>query len=119
MPVFGFRKKRFSRVLPLKPTGTLVDAIRQPVANRSLWLRLGMCAVALAALVVCLKAWQSPFPYRIGDFVDHGIIARVDFKRIDRFNTDRARADAEAQTPAIFRNDAEPLVLLPAKLRAN
>ncbi|HEV8068607.1 MAG TPA: HDIG domain-containing protein [Planctomycetaceae bacterium] len=119
MPVFGFRKKRFSRVLPLKPAGSFLNAIRQPVANRSVWLRLGMCGVALAALVICLRAWQSPFPYRIGDYIDHGIIARVDFKRVDRFNTDRARADAEAQTPHIFRNDPEPLLLLPAKLRAN
>lgn len=119
MAVFGFRKRRFSRALPLKPAGSFLDAIRQPVANRAVWLRLGMCGLALAALVICLRAWQSPFPYRIGDFIDHGIIARVDFKRVDRFNTDRARADAEAQTPHIFRNDPEPLVLLPAKLRAN
>ena len=62
MPVFGFRKKRFSRVLPLKPAGSFLDAIRQPVANRSVWLRLGMCGVALAALVICLRAWQSPVP---------------------------------------------------------
>jgi cyclic-di-AMP phosphodiesterase PgpH len=119
MAVFGFRKKRVSRVLPLKPPGSFLDAFRQPVANRSAWLRMGMCGAALAALVICLRAWQSPFPYRIGDFVDHGIIARVDFKRVDRFNTDRARADAESQTPHIFRNDPEPLVLLPARLRAN
>ena len=71
------------------------------------------------ALVICLEAWQSPFPYRIGDFADRGIVARVDFHRIDRFKTDRARADAEAQTPSIFRNDPKPLTLLPAKLRAN
>src|SRR5580704_5171330 len=119
MAVFGFRKKRSSRVLPLKPAGSFLSAIRQPVANRSVWLRLAMCGLALAALVICLRAWQSPFPYRIGDFVDHGVIARVDFKRVDRFNTDRAKADAEAQTPHIFRNDPEPLVLLPAKLRVN
>jgi cyclic-di-AMP phosphodiesterase PgpH len=119
MAVFGFRKKRSSRVLPLKPAGSFLDAVRQPVANRAVWLRLGLCALALAALVICLRAWQSPFPYRIGDFVDHGIIARVDFKRVDRFNTDRAKADAEAQTPHIFRNDPEPLMLLSGRLRAN
>ena len=35
MAVFGFRKRRFSRALPLKPAGSFLDAIRQPVANRA------------------------------------------------------------------------------------
>ena len=78
-----------------------------------------MCGAALAALIICLQAWRSPFPYRIGDFADHGIVARVDFRRIDWFKTDRARSDAEAQTPHVFRNDPKPLTLLPARFRAN
>jgi putative nucleotidyltransferase with HDIG domain len=119
MALFGFRKRRSSRVIPLKPASSFWGAFKQPLANRSVWLRVGMCVVALAVLVICLEAWRSPFPYRLGDFADHGIVARVDFRRIDAFKTDRARADAEAQTPHIFRNDPKPLSLLPAKLRAN
>jgi putative nucleotidyltransferase with HDIG domain len=119
MALFGFRKRRPSRVLPLKPASSVWSAVTQPLVNRSVWLRVGMCAVALAALVICLEAWKSPFPYRIGDFADHGIVARVDFRRVDWFKTDRARSDAEAQTPHVFRNDPKSLALLPAKLRAN
>ena len=78
-----------------------------------------MCLVALAVLVICLEAWRPPFPYRIGDFADHGIVARVDFRRVDFFATDRARSNAEAATPHVFRNDPKPLTLLPPKLRAN
>ena len=59
--------------------------------------------------MICLEAWKSPFPYRIGDFADHGIVARVDFRRVDWFKTDRARSDAEAQTPHVFRNDPKSL----------
>src|SRR5271156_1500173 len=119
MALFGLRKKRSSRVIPLKPASSFWGSLTQSFDNRSLWLRLAMCAVALTALVICLEAWRSPFPYRIGDFADHGIVGRVDFHRIDRFKTDQARADAEAQTPYVFRNDPEPLTLLPARLRAN
>ncbi len=119
MALFGFRKRRPSRVIPLKPASSFWGAFRQPFANRAVWLRVGMCALALTALVICLEAWRSPFPYRIGDFADHGIVARVDFRRIDWFKTDRARSDAEAQTPHVFRNDPKPLTLLPAKLQAN
>jgi cyclic-di-AMP phosphodiesterase PgpH len=78
-----------------------------------------MCLVAWAALVICLEAWRPPFPYRIGDFADHGIVARVDFRRIDWFATDRVRSAAEAATPHVFRNDPTPLDVLPAKLRAS
>ena len=119
MALFGFRKRRPSRVIPLKPASSFWRAFTQPLANRAVWLRVGMCALALTALVICLEAWRPPFPYRIGDFADHGIVARVDFRRIDWFKTDRARSDAEAQTPHVFRNDPKPLTLLPAKLQAN
>lgn len=119
MAIFGFRKRRPSRVIPLKPASSFWAAFTQPLANRAVWLRVGMCALALTALVVCLEAWRSPFPYRIGDFADHGIVARVDFRRTDWFKTDRVQSDAEAQTPHVFRNDPKPLTLLPAKLQAN
>lgn len=119
MALFGFRKKRTTRVIPLKPVSSFWRPLAQPFANRAIWLRLGMCFVALAALVICVESWRAPFPYRIGDFADHGIVSRVDFRRVDRFNSERAKADAEAQTPHIFRNDPKPLTLLPPKLRAN
>ena len=119
MPIFGFRKRRSSRTIPLKPSSSFRGAFTRSLADRGVWLKLGMCGVALAILVICLEAWRPTFPYRLGDFVDHGIVARVDFRRIDVFKRDRARSDAEAQTPHIFRNDPQPLTLLPARLRAN
>jgi putative nucleotidyltransferase with HDIG domain len=119
MALFGIRKRRSSRVIPLRPASPFWGALAEPLVNRSVWLRAGMCFLALAVLVICLEAWRPPFPYRIGDFADHGIVARVDFRRIDWFATDRARSAAEAATPHVFRNDPTPLAVLPARLRAN
>jgi putative nucleotidyltransferase with HDIG domain len=119
MALFGLRKRRTSRVIPLRPASSFWGALAQPLANRSILLRAGTFVLALTVLVVCLEAWRPPFPYRIGDFADHGIVARVDFRRVDFFATDRARSNAEAATPHVFRNDPKPLTLLPPKLRAN
>ena len=43
MALFGFRKRRSSRVIPLRPASPFWSALAEPLANRSVWLRVGMC----------------------------------------------------------------------------
>lgn len=78
---------------------------------------LGLCAIFL--LVVGLLSWQAPFPYREGDYVPHGISAKIEFERVDEEETQRARERAQRAVPFIFRNEPDPLKLLPERLRAS
>ncbi|WP_437226698.1 HD family phosphohydrolase [Planctomicrobium sp. SH661] len=86
--------------------------------NRSLQLRLSITLMALFLLVVALQSWRAPFPFRQGDYVPHGISAKIPFERIDQEDTERARDRAEDNVAFIFRNNPAPLQSLAEELRA-
>lgn len=73
------------------------------LTDRNVLTRLLVCLIAMAALLFAVEAWRTPFIYRLGDYQPHGILAQVPFKRINRFETDRAKAQAEDQVPFVFR----------------
>ncbi|CAK9075433.1 HD domain-containing protein, partial [Durusdinium trenchii] len=72
----------------------------------------------MVLLAVALQSWRAPFPFRRGDYVPHGIAAKISFERVDEKETDRARDRAEEQVPFVFRNDPARLQLLPEEFRA-
>ncbi|WP_175517039.1 HD family phosphohydrolase [Planctomicrobium piriforme] len=86
--------------------------------NRSLQLRLGIIFFELLLLVLALQSWRAPFGFRLGDYVPHGISAKIPFERIDQEETERARDRAEEGVALIFRNNPTSLQSLPAELRA-
>ncbi|WP_437187201.1 HD family phosphohydrolase [Planctomicrobium sp. SH668] len=88
------------------------------IQNRGLQLRLGIVFVAILLLVVALQSWRAPFTYRLGDYVPHGICAKIPFERIDDDETERARDKAEDAVAFIFRNNTSQLASLPVELRA-
>ena len=79
--------------------------IGDALSDRNVLTRLFVCLIAMAALLFAVEAWRTPFTYRLGDYQPHGILAQVPFKRINRFETDRARSLAEDQVPFVFRLD--------------
>lgn len=85
--------------------------------NVDVLLRLAICAAFLVLLVGVLGSWRAPFRYRHGEYVADGILARVDFQRINLRKTELARLDRERLVAPIFRNDAAPLRDLAATLR--
>ncbi|MEX2286928.1 MAG: HDIG domain-containing metalloprotein [Planctomycetaceae bacterium] len=117
MALFGSKKRRTSRTVALRPATSLWGRLEDVVHNRRLLLRLGICLAAVVSLVAIVEGWKSSFPYRLGDVVEHGLIATVDFERVNRAETDRAKAEAKARVAPIFRNDPAPFELLPRKLR--
>jgi putative nucleotidyltransferase with HDIG domain len=86
--------------------------------DRSLLLRVLLSALAIVAMVAVVQGWSAPFPFRLGEIADHGITAKVAFQKVDRAETDRMIADAEARVPNFFQHDPEPLEELPARLRS-
>lgn len=118
MALFGQKKKKSSRAAALPPPASLMRRLNERLRDRRVLLRLSLCALALAGMVVAVRGWTAPFPYRIGEIAENGITAKVDFQRIDRAETDRAKAEAETRVPFVFRHDPEPLDALPAELRS-
>lgn len=99
---FSFRRKRTARVSTLRDD-SLLRYVGDALTDRNVLVRLFVCLLATAALLLAVEAWRTPFTYRLGDYQPHGILAQVPFKRINRFETDRAKALAEDQVPFVFR----------------
>ena len=99
---FSFRRKRTARVSTLRDD-SLLRHIGDALTDRNVLLRFFVCLFAMVVLIIAVEAWRSPFTYRLGDHQPHGILAQVPFKRINRFETDRAKALADDQVPFVFR----------------
>ncbi|HLQ45744.1 MAG TPA: hypothetical protein VK137_13490, partial [Planctomycetaceae bacterium] len=115
----SFRRQRAARLSAVGETsswGRLGDAF----SDRDVLVRLLLCLFAMAVLLVAVEAWRTPFTYRLGDHQPHGMLAQVPFKRVNKFDTDRARAQIEDQVPFVFRlepnSPRELLVSLKADL---
>ncbi|MDA1016708.1 MAG: HDIG domain-containing protein [Planctomycetota bacterium] len=87
--------------------------------DRGIVLRLAVCAVAIALLVIAVSGWHSTFHYRLGSRAEQGVISRIDFQILNPSQTERAQRDAKAGVKLVFRHDPSPLSTLPAKLRVN
>ncbi len=105
MLLFGpvsFRRKRTARVSTLRDD-SLLRRIGEALADRNVLMRLFLCLFAITVLLFAVEAWRTPFTYRLGDYQPHGVLAQAPFKRINRFETDRAKAVADEQVPFVFR----------------
>ena len=80
-------------------------------------LRLGIAFLGIVGFLFAVQAWKPVFPYREGDRLERGAVVRVDFKKVNRAETDRVRRESEALAPYVFRLDPEPLKSIPARLR--
>jgi len=115
----GQKRTRVPRSVALRRPRTVWTRLYDLSRNRGLQLRLLIVLIALTLLTVALQSWRAPFGYRLGDYVPHGISAKIQFKRVDREETARARVKAEEAVSVIFRNNPTTLQSLPAELRAS
>ncbi|MFM9962359.1 MAG: HD family phosphohydrolase [Planctomycetaceae bacterium] len=104
---FSIRRKRTARVSTLRDD-SLLRHIADALTNRNVLLRFFVCLFAMIVLLFAVEAWRSPFTFRLGDHQPHGILAQVSFKRINRAETDRAKALASEQVPFVFRLTSNP-----------
>ncbi len=118
MRIFPARKTRTSRLVSLK-TGSWARLSGQ-LSHGDVSLRLAVCLLFLMILVFGIAGWQSPFPHRLGDAAPNGIVAQIDFDRVNQRKTDVAQLERENRVPPVFRyspEGAELLRNLPIDLR--
>ena len=121
MPLFGqrnHRRHRASRLAIEASQGVLPRALAS-LRDRKVLARLSLVSLAIILLSVVLEGWSAPFPHRAGDRPSHGILATVDFERINTLETERRRNQAALRVPLHFRR--QPLLeeSLRAHLRAD
>lgn len=118
MRIFPAKKTRTSRLVNLK-TGTWAARLGDRLTRGDVSLRLVICLLFLMVLVVAISSWRSPFPHRLGDDAPNGILAQIDFDRVNLRKTDLAQLDRESRVPLAFRHatDAPELRNLPYDLR--
>ena len=91
MNFFSSRKTRQTRLSVHKVGTSWSGRLSERLNRTDVSLRLAICFIALLALVFALQSWQAPFPHRLGDDVPNGMLARVDFTRINQDKTELAR----------------------------
>ena len=115
---FGPKRRRVSKSVGISRPETLQTRVQKILADQQLLMRLGVSLAAILLLVLALQSWQAPFTFRQGDYVEHGVAAKIDFQRIDVDGTELARQRAEDAVPWVFRHDPRPIAQLPEELRA-
>ncbi len=103
MMFFSPRRNRPQRLSVHKIGTSWSGRLNEHLNRTDVSLRLAICFVVLAGLVIALQSWQAPFPYRLGDDFPNGMLARIDFSRINQGKTDVARLERESRVPPVFR----------------
>lgn len=103
MLFFSPRRNRTQRLSVHKIGSSWSGRLGEKLTRSDVSLRLVICFVAIAALTISLQGWQAPFPYRFGDEFPNGMLARIDFKRVNRSKTEVARIERESRVPPVFR----------------
>lgn len=119
MRIFPARKTRSTRIVSLK-TSSWAARLRGRLSHGDVSLRLAICLLFLTFLVFGIAGWRSPFPHRLGDDAPNGILAQIDFDRVNLRKTDLAQLERETRVPLVFRHTpegAEQLRDLPFDLR--
>jgi putative nucleotidyltransferase with HDIG domain len=75
-------------------------------------VRLGLCMIAATILLMLLRGWDEPLPFRIGSVPPRGVVARVPFEQPDPERTRTARERAAAQVRVVYSQDRSPVVRL-------
>jgi putative nucleotidyltransferase with HDIG domain len=80
-------------------------------------VRLALCLAAATALLLLLRGWDEPLPFRIGSVPPRGVVARVPFEKPDPERTRTARERAAAQVRVVYSQDRAPIVRLRDRLK--
>ncbi|HUQ72718.1 MAG TPA: phosphohydrolase, partial [Planctomycetaceae bacterium] len=119
MRIFSPRKTRNLKAATITAQTHWTGRLAEHLRDVDLLLRLAIAGVFLVLLIFVLESWRAPFRYHVGDYCADGILARIDFERINQVKTERARYDRERQVALVFRNDVQPLRDLEYELRRN
>ncbi|MBM4076563.1 MAG: phosphohydrolase, partial [Planctomycetes bacterium] len=101
MRIFPVRKSRHSRVAAMK-TESWTDRLGSQLAHGDVLLRLAICLLFSLILVLGMESWKVPFPHRLGDPVPDGILARIDFQRLNVQKTQQAQLERKSRVLPVF-----------------
>lgn len=118
MPLFGTRRGRHGRGAALRlETGSAAD-VRTLLGDRAVIGRIALAFATIAALTASVQAWKHAFPFRLNERPVDGVAAIIDFQKVNREQTARARDRAAEQVAPVFRHDSAPLSRAPQQLHA-
>jgi cyclic-di-AMP phosphodiesterase PgpH len=118
MSFLGQKRHRPTRTLSVRGPETLFSRIAGVLRDRAIMGRGALCLLAILMMLIAVQSWRVPFPYREGQRMANGVVARINFRIINASETDRLRSNAEERAPFVFRNDPTMLEGLPESLRA-
>ncbi len=117
MAFFGSKKSRTALAASLRDSSKLSSKLRELLSNRGTLSRLSVCLLAILIIMVAVESWKAPFPFRLGKFAEHGILANASFKISNPIETDRERSQKETEVPYSFKQQPELIDKLPLLLR--
>lgn len=116
MAFFGTRRARQTRVF--RPTQSLWERLQETLQDYRVVKLLLIAATAVVLLLLSLQSWQTRFPYRKGQYVPDGVLARINFQVENAQETQRARDEAARNAPLVFVRHNEVLESLSATFRS-
>ncbi len=119
MRIFSPRRTRNIKTVTLTAGTRWHGRLWGQLRNVDVLLRLAICAFFLLLLILVLESWQAPFRHRVGDFIADGVLARIEFDRVNQRRTELAQLERERLVAPVFRNDVQILRDLEYKLRTD
>jgi putative nucleotidyltransferase with HDIG domain len=117
MAFFGPKRSRTALAASLRDSSKLSSRLRELLSNRGTLSRLSVCLLTILILMVAVESWKAPFPYRLGMYSEHGILASVPFKVANSIETDRERTQKESEVPYYFIQNPNLIDRLPDLLK--
>ena len=97
------RRTRHSRPGTLRLAQEVSTDWREIFQYRAALARLAVALLAILIILFGVKAWRHAFPHRLGERPPDGVLAMVQFSRMNRELTQSARDRAADQAPLVFR----------------
>lgn len=119
MPLFGHRRRRSSRASAIKASRGIVASALQHLRDRGILARFAVCLLAIFIITAIVEGWRAPFEFRLGDRVPHGVIATVEFSRVDQNETKRLRDQKAKRVPHHFQRSPLDVTVLSDQLRTD
>lgn len=111
------KRTRLERVAAIElPPGRL-ERCWQYLQRADVLARLGLCAVAIAALWCATASWSIPLEYHRGFTPQRDIVAKVKFDRANPEGTNEAKTLAAQKVSYVYEQDKDLLVQLEAALQ--
>ena len=104
----------------MREASRLSTRMESALKDRRILGKLLLTIVTLLGMLIVVEGWNTPFPYRLGDEVPHGINARIQFLDEDDSRTAELRQTRADEVPYIFVSESLEIQIksLAAQLRS-